>query len=488
VVVSGDEKHPLFFAAHVDWYLSNGSEPYALNSLGPAGVTSNGGVQYRPKTSGQRQNCAERFFFTASPVYDEVLPSVANPPSPYRAVGYNAMWRSCASMQSRYQHGRNLYRFWREGIKEQNVTDHETLFRDHEESFTFRTRTAPLKGGDEGAKWISDYIRNTLGYRYGPYCQYTDIGTLNEYFRIDHVIRTPENQLQHGWFRMYAPKPAWAQETAARIAPELKRKFDYSNSYCDVHTAIAPWHLVDYDRRSPGAATFAQTFYSYGQLFLNEKKAWDGPVYSEGNYQAYYAGLTDGNYAQDKGYRLAFNPWLVNFDLRNMHNLDANFGMGDMYMFMWESGFDFKKDKAAGSFALDRIIAATLAYGHAAIMPASLGMSISAPRTHFMAVPVTRLYGFSPVASIQYAGKDGTWRDASKALLDKSYVNSQLLVRYQNGTTVVANGAPTNMAIRTQVDGRPLDLPQNGYAAWHTRASKVRRGQRASRLTHHQAR
>jgi hypothetical protein len=466
VVAAGDEQHPLFFSENTDWYLSNGSEPYALNSVTKDTVTSNGGVTYRPKTDGKRQNCAERLFFTVSPVYDEVLPTIANPVSPYRHIGYGAMWRSFGSSQSRYHMGRYFYRYWRQGIKQQILTDHEGLFRDHEESFTFRTKTAPLKGGDEGAKWISEYLRNTLGYVYGPYSQYTDIGTVNEYYKIDNIIRTTDNQLQQGWFRMYAPKPAWAQEIAAKIAPELKRKFGYTDSYCDVHTAIAPWQLVDYDKRAPGAATFAQTFYSYGQLFLTQKAAWDGPCYSEGNYHSFYAGLTDGDYAQDKGYKLAFNPWLVNFDLRNMHNLNANYGMGDMYMFMWESGFDFKKDKTSASFAVDRIIAATLAYGHAAIMPQSAPLLLAAPRTHFMAVPITRLYGLSPVKSIQYADANGKCQDTTKAILNGTYANSQLLVRYENSTVIVANGSPTERQLQVNVDGHELDLPQNGYAAW----------------------
>jgi NDP-sugar pyrophosphorylase family protein len=64
---------------------------------------------------------------TASPVYDEVLPTIANPPSPYKSIGYNAMWRSYGSPQSRYHHSRYFYRYWRQGIKEQIVTDHEGL-------------------------------------------------------------------------------------------------------------------------------------------------------------------------------------------------------------------------------------------------------------------------------------------------------------------------------------------------------------------------
>ena len=34
-----------------------------------------------------------------------------------------------------------------------------------------------------------------------------------------------------------------------------------------------------------------------------------------------YAGLVDGNYAQDSSYRLPDNPWLVDFDLLRLHLL-----------------------------------------------------------------------------------------------------------------------------------------------------------------------
>ena len=73
----------------------------------------------------------------------------------------------------------------------------------------------------------------------------------------------------------------------------------------------SPWERVDYDSRVPGAGTFAATFYSYGEIMLHQKNAWKGPVYSEGNHHFYYSGLTDGNYAQDRGYDIPNSPWLV---------------------------------------------------------------------------------------------------------------------------------------------------------------------------------
>ena len=46
------------------------------------------------------------------------------------------------------------------------------------------------------------------------------------------------------------------------VVPELRRKFGFRSAYCDVHTAVRPWHRVDYDARCPGAGTFSQVFYA----------------------------------------------------------------------------------------------------------------------------------------------------------------------------------------------------------------------------------
>ena len=154
------------------------------------------------------------------------------------------------------------------------VTDHETGWRDGGESFTFRTRAAPGKGGDQGQYDYARVMQDKLGFVYGPYNNYTDFAPVNEFWSFDLISRTPDNQLQGAWMRCYAPKPARAVEYCAKLAPEIQRKFKFSTAYCDVHTAVAPWHRTDYDARVPGSGTFAATFYSYGEIMLHQKKAW----------------------------------------------------------------------------------------------------------------------------------------------------------------------------------------------------------------------
>ena len=119
------------------------------------------------------------------------------------------------------------------------ITDHETGWRDGGESFTFRTRAAPRKGGDEGQ---ADYARkiHALGFRYGIYNNYTDFAPVNEHWDEDHVTRTPDGQWQTAWARCYNPKPSRAVEVEARLAPIIQEKFHLDTAYCDVHTAVRP--------------------------------------------------------------------------------------------------------------------------------------------------------------------------------------------------------------------------------------------------------
>ena len=364
VAVSGSADKPLFLTGNTDWYLSNASVPFSVNAIKEGRTSYQGGVRYVHKTDGNRNDCFERFFVTLSPRYEEVLPTLPNPKSPYMHVAGTHVWRAhgASDRKSDAAYWTNI---WRHGMRECVITDHETGWRDGGESFTFRTKAAPGKGGDQGQYDYARLMQDKLGFVYGPYNNYTDFAPVNEFWSFDLISRTPDNQLQGAWMRCYAPKPARAVEYCAKLAPIIEDKFHFSTAYCDVHTAVAPWDRVDYDSRVPGAGTFAATFYSYGEIMLHQKEAWKGPVYSEGNYHFFYSGLTDGNYAQDRGYDIPNSPWLVDLDLRKMHDLNCNFGMGAESMFYGENRpAAGPEDKDAYT---DRFLAATVAFGHPGI-------------------------------------------------------------------------------------------------------------------------
>jgi hypothetical protein len=467
VLVMGPVEEPLFLAEHVDWTLSNASEPFAVNGIDNTGVACNGGTIYTPKTNGVRNPAYERFVFSLSPTFDRVLPEIPNPVSPWKQVTGKGLWRAHgASDRARdAAHWRKVHRY---GMTDVIVTDHETGWRDSHESFTFRTKAAPKKGGDKGQYDYARIMQDELGFTYGPYNNYTDFAPVNEFWSFDLISRLPDNQLQQAWARCYAPKPLRAVEYCERLAPIIESKFHFSTAYCDVHTAVTPWSRTDYDYRVPGAATFAATFYSYGEIMLLQKRAWGGPVYSEGNNHFPYCGLTDGNYAQDQRYGLPDNPWLVDFDLRRMHDLCCNFGMGNLGMFYGRKANlgDTPREVDA---SIDRFLAATVAFGHPGFLVFTGGYR-STLRSYYMLQQVQERYTMESVQRIEYMADDGTWQDTSHAVASGAYRRNQLRILYET-SSVLVNGNPTE---RLRIRGTDIDLPPNGYrgGAWAPGARK----------------
>ena len=458
VAISGSADKPLFLTGNTDWYLSNGSVPFSVHAIDDGQTSYQGGVRYVHKTDGKRNDCFERFFVTLSPRYEEVLPTLPNPKSPYMHIAGTHVWRAhgASNRKSDAAHWTNI---WRHGMRECVITDHETGWRDGGESFTFRTKAAPGKGGDQGQYDYARLMQDKLGFVYGPYNNYTDFAPVNEFWSFDLISRTPENQLQTAWMRCYAPKPARAVEYCAKLAPIIQKKFKFSTAYCDVHTAVSPWSRVDYDHRVPGAGTFAATFYSYGEIMLHQKKAWKGPVYSEGNHHFYYSGLTDGNYAQDRGYKIPDNPWLVDLDLRKMHDLNCNFGMGAESMF-YGRHTPVPADPEGKEAYTDRFLAATVAFGHPGFL-CSGGLDKTL-RGYYLIQQLSANYTLSPVKSIGYLDETGRLLDTSAALASGAYRRNQIVTEYANGTVTMVNGNKTE---RMKYQGQ--DLPPNGYSG-HT--------------------
>lgn len=462
VVVSGDASNPLFVSGHTCWYRSNSSRPWGRSEVDKDGlVYMNGGVEYIPKTDGKRNDCFERFFVTVGPKFEEHLPNIPNPKSPWKHITGTHQWRAHGA-GNRDNDKAYWKRVWRDGMREVLVTDHETGWRDGGESFTFRTKAAPKKGGDQGMADYSRYMQDVLGFVYGPYNNFTDFAPVNEYWDTDMVGRRPDNQLQTAWMRCYGPKPQRAVEFCAKLSPINQEKYKFSTAYCDVHTSVTPWGRCDFDYRVPGAGTFAATYYAYGEIMLIQKATWNGPVYSEGPHHCFYSGLTDGNYAQDRSYHIPTQPWLVDFDLRKMHELECNFGMGNHDMFYGErSGFVVHEGV---DFAVDRFLAATLAFGHPGFLVSDGGRRLRM-RGYFMLQQLHSRYTQASVDTIGYVDEDGRIYNTSQALANKVFERSQLVIRYKDGTRLVVNGNWTQR-MKVEFGGRKFDLPPNGYAGW----------------------
>lgn len=466
----GDQS--LFMMTHPDWYRSNATSLQGvrnadlLTGSNQGFKKANGEIGYEPKLDGKRNDVYERIFIAISPMFEETLPTIANPASPYKSMVGTRIWYSRGASSNRQNDIDYWARCHRGGLYRMLVTDHEVGWRNEGESFTFRTKPDPLKGGDDGQNKFARFMIDKLGYVYGPYNNFMDFAPINEFWDPDLVIRTADNQLQKGWPRCYGPKAARAVEYSEKLVPEIQKKFRFNAGYCDVHTAVPPWARVDYDSRVPGAGTFAANYYSWGELFLAQKKDWNGPVFSEGPLHFLYSGLTDGNYAQDQGYRFVENPWLVDFDLLKIHDLECNYGMGKIYMFepkIRQAGKVIQKEEQ--NYYLDRYLAAVLAFGHTGYYVPDFGPK-GGNRSYFMIQAIAARYTQSPVSSIRYAGPNGELMTASQAIASDLYKRSQLVIEYKDGTVVVVNGNNTEPMLARNRFGKIARISPNGYMAW----------------------
>lgn len=465
VVVCTDKKEPQFMMGLFDHFRTNASEFFAVNEIDESGVTYHGGTRYHPKTDGQRNDCFERLFLTVAPTFEEVLPNMPNPKSPWMHVTRSRVWRAhgASNREADKSFWQRVARF---GMTEIVVTDHEVGWRDGGESFTLRTRAAPGKGGDEGQAEYSRFMRG-LGLRYGIYNNYRDFAPVNEHWDPDGVVRLSDGQLQPAWARCYVLKPTRAVELESHLSPIIQQKFQLDTAYCDVHTAVRPWSSVDYDARVPGAGRMADVIYAYGEIMLHQKQTWNGPVYSEGNNHWYYCGLTDGNYGQDQVARLAENPWLVDFDLRKLHPLCCNFGMGNPSMFFGRSAMR-KIDRESWTQKLDQFLAATLAFGHTGFFVREAGEAESL-RSYFSVQQIHERYAVDQVESIRYADADGNLLDTSTALATGDFRRSQICTRYQDGMEVWVNGHAEELWTIHPTESESIVLPPFGWYAADTK-------------------
>lgn len=444
VLVMGTDKNPLFMTSLVDYYRTGSSGLYFDGGSDKEGVYCNGGVNYVPKTNGKRNDCYERFFLTLSPRFEETLPTIPNPVAIYRDDAANNLvcYYAVYDREEDYKYWKNAARY---GINKVVMLDWEVCWRDGDESFTFRSASAPGKGGDAN---LSEYIRKvqSLGLRYALYNNYVDFAPVNALWDEDMVARLPNGGWQQAWFRTYSAKPARAVKFSRLITQDSKNKYNPTAGGPDVHTAVSPDSRVDYDERMPGAGTMLTPFYSYGQLLLEQQKIWEGPTYSECHNGYYYSGLTTGSGACD-GSAYDDKYWLVDFYLRKMQPISAH----------WSLGMGERNDKGA-----DRYFARTIAYG----MPGGyLGgwrqpFDIYSIRSYYMIQQLQSYYCKALIKNIQYANGKGELLDVSAAIVTNAHKRSQLKLEYDNGLEIWVNGS------KEEFWKTPFaELPPSGYYA-----------------------
>ncbi|MCP5116074.1 MAG: hypothetical protein GY953_35050 [bacterium] len=472
VLFSGTEDKPVFTSIWFDWYRSNASEPFyaAEPKVTSTSAEINNGMRYIAKTNGERNSLYERVFLTNSPVYEETLPTVANPPSLRQREGKQVLWTVTAprTFQSDHERSRKLRSYGLDKIMQHS---HEVTWRDEGDSNTMKLKSSPLKGGDAMLQW---YIKaqNDLGWLQGVYSNYTDFCTVNSNWNPDHVQRMPDGEWRRAWPRNYALKPSKAVEFDDYYAQRIKRKFGVKMSYTDVHTAVSPWRYCDFDARVPGAGTFAATFYAYGQLLLNDQRVY-GPTQSEATYQWLYAGLESGSYGWVyTKHNLLTEPLDVAFQAMKIHPLEADYGMGYTHYYLRQMDPKWMESPKKREY-VDLFLATTIGYGNMGWLvkdwmeqEGEFGVEALA-RSYYMMQQLQQQYAFVRPKRIEYADDAGKMLTASQAHACGAIVDSRLHVEYDNGTHVYVNRSAKGEWTVKDHEGRAVKLPVAGWLVFN---------------------
>lgn len=422
----------LFYFSMFDWYFTDASMFFGgEEGIRDGFATYNGGVRYIPLINKVRNPLKERLFITVSPDIHEVFPTIDNPGSPMRSNQADRLWaiNGGSDLDSL---GKFVTGLRSKGVEKVSIRYHEEFWREGGESYTFRLDPNPALGKEK----IRNYVRfvQDHDWRIGLYTNYMDFAPVNAKWNEDWVRHSHLGGWGPAWSRCYAPKVSIGWEQEAILAPQIKKMFGTNFSYCDVETCISPMDRVDYDYRVPGAGKFRSVFEYVGMTLMNERRAYQGPVYSEGGSHWFYAGLADGNYAYiDKKL-----PVFPDFQLLKIHPLEMD-GMANV------SGPEY--------------IPYALAFG-------TIGILSSGPdaiRRYAFLQPLQSSYSMIPVTEIAYF--DGQQFVSSSKAVKKDLINApKIHITYTSGLEVYSNLSEESWTIHAGND--PFVLPENGFLAW----------------------
>lgn len=466
-----------YFVSYLpDWYISNVS---ALPYLGAN--TVDGGkawysfkdtskYAYLPRTDGSRFPLKERFYIAVSSDYDEVLPTVNNPPSPNKAVLKKCLWQLVNGtdfpavkgyMQQAVSYGMtDVYFIW-----------HASLWSGRggrgPEPFIGRMRAAKefeKHGGDAAIIDFFKWLREQ-GIRTGYYEGYNFLEPICDYFNHDWMAYSPDGNWRTTWVQAAHCKHWAFPEYCATVSKTRAEKYGANVIYMDGWTANNAFESSDYDHRYPEAGKMMDTIRAMACAYRNIREAVKGPVFSEGCGRHYReAGIVDGSYGQTYDEtRQKPTPLFVNFQLLKTHELGGDLGMGPCpYMF---------SDKAYPPMEeYYNFVCTEIAFGNIGMQEPYHSVSPQAGLwpirflTYFMVQQLQEQYVMEPVAEILYFDGDKLI-ETSAAIARNVQLESRVYVRYRNGLEIWANCNPAGKTWAVERNGETFLLPKGGWLA-----------------------
>ncbi len=415
-------------------------------------------ARYLERTDATLSTLHERFFLVLSPDVDAELPAPGNPPSPYRAELSGRMVLDIWTPDFK-QIERGLAELGDYGITNCVGIIHVWQHAGYDNALPQHDPANAAMGGDAGLAAAVN-AGKADGCLMALHENYVDYYRNYPEFDSSAIALNTDGTWMLSWLnhstgvQSYWTKPAWMITNAATQSPTIHQRYGTTAAYLDVNSGIAPSSHGDMDARAPGAGTLAALLTGDTALWSYERKIHQGPVFGEGANHWYYSGLLDGVEAQfggDLENQGALAPLFVDFDLKRIHPLQVNHGMG--YYERWVS----PGESLSNTLTMDAYRMQEIAFGHAPFLGRidwdDVGHALVESN---LVAPVARSYGLASVSSIEYQVNDA-WESASVAAQSASF--SRVRIGYDNGLIVVANASPKPLRWQNMV------LPQYGWAA-----------------------
>ena len=431
-----------------DWHSTNASKTSGTSAL------------YSPKTDGTLNLLHEQINLVASSNIDAVMPSLGNPASPYLAT----------------QAGRMVLDIWDEGFSSvaQSLSSlgdygigsctgiiHEWQHQGYDNALPEHYSANPTLGGDMDLQ-TAIAQGNANGCLMAVHENYSDYYPNYPQFTSKSVANGSSGVWLDSWLnsvtgiQSLSTKATWMLPNAETQSPQIHTQFGTTAAYLDEHSALPPFAHEDMDSSTTGAAMQRTMFAANQALWNYERQTHQGPVLGEGSAHWFYSGLLDGVEAQQEaGYPMintgASLPLFVDFDLLNIHPVQANHGMG--YYERWTAA----KTTAMTTTLLDAYRMQEIAFGHAPFL--SKGLWSNIPHAFVesnLVTPVASSYGTAAATSIQYR-MNNAWVTSSVAAPAKQFTT--VLVGYSNGLSLLANSS------NSSITWNGIKIPQYGWAA-----------------------
>lgn len=453
----------VFLSSFIDWNYSQSSGLFSVDeATAQSELRLNGGCNYLPRTNGKRHALQDRWIFTASTQFAEAFPNIVLPAAGREDEQTNKAWYNIPFIDSTEECYVELYKNLRilkqMGINELFVNHPAETWHDGDGNASFTLEAATAKGGDDA---LSEYLDalGDLGYKAGLQVNFRDIAAIHGDWNPAIGAQSPDGNPIVTATGHYLVKQSWALERSTQLVSDLLGKYSPEQPYVSSHAALAPWDFNDCDAQLENSSTLAHNIATQRALLASLRE--QGPIIGEGGNHWFYAGILSGYLARMVGTNPSQIPPLVDFTLNKLHPLQSDAGVGTIDQYFGDS--IPQEEKHSRSEYLSRYLAATVAFGHAVLVPDLVDWGLSTTvKAYFMLQKLQSQYLRVPVESIHYH-HNGNLLDSNDALLSGAFELGQLQIVYSNGTRIYANLGTESWQL--ELDEVSYTLPQGGFVA-----------------------